>query len=565
MASMGLALIREKDVAITVNDGTVLRANVYRPDAAGAFPVILAHGVYGKDIHFADGYRPQWEALKQVYPGLDSEGSSGRYLRWETCDPERFVPDGFVVIQVDARGTGKSPGYLDPRSPREMQDYYDCIEWAGVQPWSNGKVGLLGISYLAFTQWTVAAMRPPHLAAICPWEGLTDYYRDFTHHGGMFSNGFTVPWWPRQILVNQYGNGETTHRDRETGARTTGGPALRADQLAANRADFPGDLLRHALDDAWFRERSPDLSRITVPVFSAANWGGAGLHLRGNVEGFLGVASTNKWLSFHTGTHWESFYLPQYVALQKRFFNWALRGTDDGWLQEPKVRLEVRRAAGQRIVSSTRFEAEFPLSRTRYEKFFLDPTAPRLAKAEPAAGQVSYEAMGEGVSFKHTFAQETEVCGFVTLHLEASSTTADMDVFASLRVFAPDGQEIRIAGAHEPTTMAKGWLRLSHRKPDAVRSLPYRVFHSHDEIQPLTPGEVYTADVEIWPTSMVFPEGYSLVLTIMGREFEFPDLPGRIRHDHAEDRNPATFGGINTIHCGGERPSWLMLPIIPRG
>ena len=185
----------DKDVPITMRDGIVLRANIFRPKAEGKFPVVMAHGVYGKDIHFADAFTPQWDKLKAIYPDLDSNGSTGRYLRWETVDPERWVPDGYVIIQVDSRGTGKSEGYLDPRSAREMQDFYECIEWAGVQPWSNGKVGLCGISYYAFTQWAVAAMQPPHLAAICPWEGFVDYYRDSTHQGGIFSNTFTTAWW----------------------------------------------------------------------------------------------------------------------------------------------------------------------------------------------------------------------------------------------------------------------------------------------------------------------------------------------------------------------------------
>src|ERR1700722_11263278 len=158
-------MIVEKDIVIPVNDGHKLLANLYRPDAGGRFPVLMSMGIYGKDIHFADGYKPQWEKLKILNRGLSRDGSSGRYLRWEKIDPERWVPDGYVVISVDSRGSGKSPGFLDPFSPRETQDYYDAIEWSAVQPWSTGKVGLIGISYLSIKQWQVAALQPPHLAA----------------------------------------------------------------------------------------------------------------------------------------------------------------------------------------------------------------------------------------------------------------------------------------------------------------------------------------------------------------------------------------------------------------
>jgi predicted acyl esterase len=535
---------------------------VFRPKAEGRFPIIMAHGIYGKDVHFADAFKPQWDKLIEIYPNLCRNGSSGKYLRWETVDPERFVPDGYVVIQVDARGTGKSPGYLDPRSPREMQDFYECIEWAGIQAWSNGKVGLCGISYYAFTQWAVAAMQPPHLAAICPWEGFVDYYRDSTHQGGIFSNVFTSAWWPRQVLVNQYGNANTHHRDRETGKRTTGGPPLSEAILRGNRADYPGDLLLHPLDDAWYAERTPDLSRIKVPLLSAGNWGGPGLHLRGNIEGFLAASSPQKWLSLHVGTHWESFYLPEYVTMQKRFFDYFLKGLNNGWDKEPYVQMSVRRPDG----ASRRMEHEFPLARTQRRKFYLDAKDRSIVVSIPAAKtSTSYEALGPGVDFSTTpFEHETEICGFITAHLWVSSSSTDMDIFAALRVFAPDGREIVFVGAHEPTTMTKGWLRVSHRKIDSARSLPYRVFHAHDEIQKIEPGEVYAVDVEIWPTSMVFPKGYRLVLTLQGCDFEFPGTPGRMLHNHPTDRPPAEFNGKNTIHTGSRYDSFLILPIIDR-
>ena len=554
-------LLVEKDVAITVSDGNVLRANVYRPSGAGRYPVIMTHGVYGKDVHFADGYKPQYEKLLELHPDLCRNGSSGKYLRWEVVDPERWVPNGYVIVTVDARGTGKSPGYLDPRSPREMQDFYEAIEWAAAEPWSNGKVGLLGISYYAFTQWAVAALQPPHLAAIIPWEGFADYYRDSSHHGGILSNGFSSAWWPRQVLVNQHGNADTPHRDRDTGGPTTGPEAFSAEILSGNRADYDGDLLRHKLCDAWYQERTPDLSRVTVPMLSAGNWGGPGVHLRGNIEGFMHAASTEKWLSMHIGTHFESFYLPQYVEMQKRFFDHYLKAIDNGWEKEPRVQLCIRHPNK----TERRKETEFPLARTRWTKFYLDGRGLTLSTVEPAVEErVDYNALSEGISFSTPpFETDTEFTGFVCARLWIASSTTDMDIFATLRAFAPDGTEVIFTGAHENVPVTLGWLRASHRKLDSRLSLPYRPYHTHDEIQKLTPGSFYPVDVELCPTSMVYSKGYRLVLTIAGKDFEHPSIQGRIKHNHKLDRDPAEFGGHNSIATGAEKSSYLLLPLIP--
>ena len=553
-------LIFDKDVPVPVSDGLVLRANVFRPKAPGRYPVVMAMGIYGKDAHFGDAFKAQWDNLLRIYPGLCANGSTGHYLRWENVDPERWVPDGYVVVTVDSRGSGKSPGYLDPFSPRETADFHDAIEWAGEQPWSNGKVGLLGISYFAIKQWQVAALRPPHLAAIIPWEGANDFYRDWSHHGGIFSAGFPTAWWPRQALVNQHGSGDSTYRDRDTGERTTG-PALSKAMLDGSRADHPADLLAHPLDDAWHRERSADLARIDVPLLSAGNWGGPGLHLRGNINGFLGVGSKQKWLSMHVGTHYDSFYLPPYVAMQKRFFDRFLKGEDNGWDAMPPVRLEVRRPDG----ASERFEQEWPLARTVWTPLLLDASALSLSTATPAAsGRASFEGLGEGLHFSTApFAEEQEFTGPLAAKLFISSTTADADLFVTLRLLDPEGAEVRFVGAHEPVPVARGWLRASHRKLDPARSTPARPWHSHDEVQKLTPGEIYELDVEIWPTSVVVPAGYRLVLTVAGRDFQYEGLPGRLLHDNPQDRDPIEFGGTTTLHTGGAHASHLLLPAIP--
>src|SRR6202043_2247981 len=158
-------------------------------------------------------------------------------------------------VRVDSRGAGRSPGVIDCWSPREAQDFHDCIEWAAAQSWCNGKVGLNGISYYAMNQWQVASLQPPHLTAMCVWEGAADWYRDMTHHGGILST-FWANWYDMQVKTVQYGLGDRGPRSRVTGNQVCGPMTLSDDQLAANRSDFGGEILAHPLEDEYHKTRS---------------------------------------------------------------------------------------------------------------------------------------------------------------------------------------------------------------------------------------------------------------------------------------------------------------------
>lgn len=121
------------DVPIVIDDGLVLRADVYRPTGNGRYPVILSYGPYAKGLAFQDGYTSAWERLAAQHPDVTA-GSSNKYQNWEVVDPEKWVPDSYACVRVDSRGCGRSPGYIDHFSPRETRDFYNCIEWAGTQP-----------------------------------------------------------------------------------------------------------------------------------------------------------------------------------------------------------------------------------------------------------------------------------------------------------------------------------------------------------------------------------------------------------------------------------------------
>src|ERR687887_661249 len=218
------------DMPITMDDGLVLRCDIYRPIGDGKYPVILTYGPYGKWLHFEDLYTDQWRRMAQEHPDVVA-GSSNKYQNWEVVDPEKWVPDGYACVRVDSRGAGRSPGFLDIWSAREAKDLYDCIGWAEQQPWSNGKVGLNGISYYAMNQWQVAALQPPHLAAICIWEGASDYYREVCRHGGILCD-FLSSWYPRQVASVQHGVGTRGAKSVVTGELVAGPLTLSEVELA---------------------------------------------------------------------------------------------------------------------------------------------------------------------------------------------------------------------------------------------------------------------------------------------------------------------------------------------
>jgi hypothetical protein len=560
---------------IPADDGTVLRADVYRPIAEGKYPVVLSYGVYAKGLAFQEGYPLQWEKMVTDYPEV-LRGSTAKYQNWETTDPERWVPHGYAVVRVDSRGAGWSPGFMDVNSPREIEDIYQCIEWAGTQPWSNGKVGMLGISYYAYNQWRVAMKHPPHLAAIIPWEGRNDSYRDSGYHGGILSQ-FQERWAKHQVVEVQYGRGERAKKNPNTGESVAGAVTLSDEELAKNRFNPFEDLKKHPLDDEWHRSRSADLSQVTVPLLSCANWGGQGIHPRGNFNGFIESASKQKWLEAHGDSHWSLFYSDYGVNLQRRFFDYFLKGIANGWDQQPRVQLNIRHP-GEKFV--LRMEKEWPLARTQWTKFYLDPAVMALAEKPVARGaSIEYDALGQGLTFRMPPLKKTmEITGPSAAQLFISSSTKDTDLFLILRIFDPEGKELTFMGSTDPNTpIANGWLRASHRRLDPQHSLPYRPYHPHDRVEPLTPSEIYECDVEIVSTCIVVPAGWQVALTVRGKDYEYEGElsdfgkkfhygtrgTGGMTHNDPDSRPADVFGGKVKLYAGGQWGSYLLLPIIP--
>jgi uncharacterized protein len=564
------------DVEIMMDDGVPMLADVFRPIEDGRYPVIISYGPYAKGLSFQEGYPDQWNRMVTDFPEV-AEGSTNKYQNWEVVDPEKWVPHGYVVVRVDSRGTGMSPGFVDHFSPRETRDFYDCIEWAAIQAWSNGKVGANGISYLAINQWHAAALQPPHLAAICVWEGAADWYRDMTHHGGMVST-FWANWYDMQVKIVQYGLGDRGPKSVVTGRNVCGAETLSEEELAANRSDFGEQILAHPLDDQYHRDRSPDFDAITTPLLSAGNWGGQGLHLRGNVEGYVRSASDQKWLELHGIEHWTHFYTDYGRELQLAFFDHFLKDEDNGWDRRPPVLLQVRHVDH----FEERTEEAWPIPRTRWTEMYLHSDLTLSTQPPNVAAALEFEALGDGLTFRsEPVDADTEITGPLAARLWVSSSTSDADLFLVFRVFDPEGREVTFQGALDPRApVGQGWLRASHRELDPEISEPYRPYHTHRQERPLTPGEIYPLDIEIWPTSIVVPAGYTLAATVRGKDYENDEIPddgkgeissfknkfsgcGPFLHNDPTDRPSDVYGGMTTLHLGPNRPAHVLVPVIP--
>jgi predicted acyl esterase len=550
--ALSAEILVEKNVDIPMRDGARLKADVLRPVEGGPYPAIVNLGPYQKD--------------KLWIPPEDLEEEANPLMNWETINPQWWVPKGYAAVRVDARGTGKSPGRTEPWSPQESLDFYDAIEWAAAQPWCSGHIGLLGISYFAINQWFVANHQPPALKAIIPWEGFADLYRDALYHGGILSQ-FMTNWFVTHLCHHLIGR---AYRD--------------------NPDTFHPDTLwhwvRNNLDNGAFHGSQAQWDRITLPLLTVGNWSGMGLHLRGNTEAFMRAASKHKKLRIHAGTHVHPFYTEDGRRDQLRFFDYWLKGIDNGVMEEPPVKLFIRHGNGQ---GAWRYEQEWPLARTQWTKFHFDLSQPAAGQAANAGKLVrenpadtcsrTYFASGVGkggsASASSTFlasgamqagmglalqtdplAQDTEITGPVAAVLWVSSSTEDMDLFLTLRNIDPNGRDVwNIGQQGQQVPVAKGWLRVSHRELDLDLSLPYRPYHRHRRRLYLQPGQVVQVHVEIWPTSMVFKKGHRIRLDVQPR-----DGVGSVHYTHYHaDYNT----GTNTIYAGGERDSYLLLPVIP--
>ncbi|KAK5047453.1 hypothetical protein LTR84_006549 [Exophiala bonariae] len=573
--------IFEENVTVQLKDNRgIVRINVYRPKAANAkFPVLVTYGPYGKDIHYGDFHAKSF--------GEVPEEQHSAHSAWETPDPGFWTKHGYAVVRGDEVGLGQSPGELNTMSRDTSLAFKDLIEWSTDQPWSSGKIGLLGVSYYAGSQWRVAARQPKGLACIIPWEGMSDYYRDRCRHGGILSNAFIDFWWNRQVITNQYGR--PGRAARNWGPDTLDGDLTKEELKSSCRDQTIDNVNNRFLDDDYYASKSFDLKDIQVPLLSVANWGGIHLHLRGNIEGFMYAGSKLKYLRFATGRHDMPFYTKNSVELQKSFLDAFLKGHDVvGWSTGEAPRIDVVIRKGNPGVNNpeaektfpTRLEAEWPIARTKYTKYHLGVNlsfGEEMAKSQ-TTGKLTYRAPSglneqHRVQFKtEPVEKEIEFTGHIVAHLNVSTSAleyasgpSEMDLFVTLRHLDKDRKEIFYTGADgDAVPVCKGWLRVSMREVN-YRSTRNTFWHPHreylsTEVLPVVPGEIYAVDIELWPTSVVLTPGEALVFEVASGDTQGA---GRFEHNSPIDRPLEKLRGLNHIHFGTGLENYVLLPVIP--
>ncbi|MFM7246375.1 MAG: CocE/NonD family hydrolase [Actinomycetota bacterium] len=517
------------NVPIAIRDGTILRANVFRPASGEPVPVVMCAHPYGKDAlpqRRLGRYQPPMQY--RVFPQPEAIEFSA-WTGWEGPDPAFWVPQGFAVVNLDLRGFGKSDGTGELLSDQQGDDEHDVIEWVAAQPWCTGRVGLLGVSYLAISQYRAAATRPPHLAAICPWEGFTDMYRDFACPGGVRENGFLAMW----------------------SKMTLKGGRVTEDPLAEQRA-------RPLIDD-WWRSRNPALEQIEVPMLVCGSFSDHLLHSRGSFEAFRRTGSQRKWLWTHRSGKWSAFYAAQARDVQLRFFDHFLRDADNRWEDEPPVRIAVHDGGPDPV--AIRHAPDWPPPDVTWTDLHLQPGGMLGDTHATTSGTAEWANADGATRFAWCAPRDIDLIGPLVLDLAVSLDDADdATVLAAVRLVR-DGVDVPFEGSYgfDRDVVTHGWLRVSHRALDQERSLDWLPVHAHTRAEPVAPGERVNLSIPLLPQATRLRAGDELVLELRST-WLFPRNP-------ITGQMPARYvpetAGTTRVHLGPEHRNVLRVPIAP--
>lgn len=529
-----------KDVPVKLRDGVTIYTDIYMPVTDEKVPTLIAWSPYGKSAGTAPRYKNLFNML-----GMGNNWNSG-LTKFEAPDPDYWVQHGYAVCNPDMRGIAHSEGDTTMIGSQEGQDGYDLIEWIAEQEWSNGKTALTGTSYLAFSQWYIAAEQPPHLTCINPTEGLADGYRDLAYIGGIPDKNFI-----ERLQVNH------------------------VSATSARREDLTKEMDAYPLADAevW-QDKVADPSKITVPAFVIASYSNT-LHTMGTFRSWRTLGSKEKWLRIHDRQEWPYYYDPDNIEELRRFFDYYLLGKENDWLETPEVRYAVLDFQGgnQTDLPATQFPPVASVEK-RYYMHGLFRTLLDEPEAQDIPVKYAVDSLPGRTSFQKTFDEDTTFVGYpkATLYMEAEGYD-DMDVFvwvqkldqfgnvlsefvvpnhgAALQDFTQEGASaLRYKGAW-------GRLRASMRQLDSDLSTDEIPAYSFDQVEKLDEGEIVKLDIVLSPVGLSYKAGETLRVVISTKDelgSVMPGTPGCTPDNH----------GTHVLHTGGEYASYLQLPILEK-
>lgn len=511
----------ERDVAIPTRHGVVY-ADIFRPKGQTDLPVIVGYAPFGKHPHLD---------LEASFAGAEIPLEElSEFVPFEQFDPVVWTAQGYALAYVDGLGNWYSEGEATFFTPNESEAGYDVVEWLAEREWSSGNIGWGGVSYYAMTAWSVAALQPPHLKAIVPWDAASDVYRETYLKGGIPSFPFIHFW------MHLTGVGLGRIEDMEAGMR------------------------EHPTFDEYWACRVADWSQVRVPTYAVTEFSND-LHLRGTIEAWKAISSEHKFLELRGDKEWKGFYKPESQARMRAFFDRFLKGEAnevDSW---PPVRVAVRTAGDD---WEFRDEQNWPLPDVQYRTLWLDGDSKELRDERPeAVSTATYNSEdGEDAAvFRIQFDRRVEMTGNAKLRLWLSADTSnDADVFVGVEKLGVDGARVPFIFSQrfDDGPLGFGWLRASHRELDEARSRPEQPYHTHAQRDWLVHGVPVPLDIEIWPNSVLFEPGETLQVIVKGGSIRRYDGMSEIVYA------PLHNAGNHVIHTGGEFDSYFYMPVIDR-